>query len=189
MPRREGAATSMVLWPAPARTTRLSAPAASTASGTLVERTTSTSGRNCSPSATSESSFSLGAKRTSHPMEWSSSRPDCSNSSAIRTRMASDPVFVSAPRLDCLLDVLRREILVGRAERQGHKLRVGSEAQRDNLEHGEARVQELAGHDEVAEGLFGANWAILRLQPATPRGEKEEQHAQGDDYGQCRGVE
>src|ERR1017187_9802698 len=41
MPRREAAATSIVLYPAPARTTSLSAPAASTSSGTLVERTTS----------------------------------------------------------------------------------------------------------------------------------------------------
>src|ERR1035441_10825703 len=76
MPRREAAATSIVLYPAPARTTSLSAPAASTSSGTLVERTTSTSGRNCSTSAASACSLSFGAKRTSHPSRASSSRSE-----------------------------------------------------------------------------------------------------------------
>src|ERR1035438_6381720 len=143
MPRREAAATSIVLYPAPARTTSLSAPAASTASGTLVERTTRTSGRNFSTSATSASSLSFGVKRTSHPSRASSSRPDCSNWSAISTRIASGPVLVGAPRLDGLLDVLGRQIFVGRPRRQSHKLAIGGEAQGDNLQCREARVQQL----------------------------------------------
>src|ERR1035437_365020 len=189
MPRREAAFTSMVLWPAPARTTSLSAPAASTASGTLVERTTRTSGRNCATSAASASSLSWGAKRTSHPSRASSSRPDDSNSSAISTRMASDPVLVGAPRLDCLLDVLGREILVGRAGRQGHKLGVGGEAQGDDLQRREARVQQFAGHDEVAKVLFGANGAILRLQREDSRVEGQQQQAEGKNRDQRSAVQ
>ena len=44
MPRLDAAATSMVLYPAPARTTSLSGPASSMARLTSVERTTRTSG-------------------------------------------------------------------------------------------------------------------------------------------------
>src|ERR1035437_145514 len=184
MPRREAAATSIVLYPAPARTTSLSAPAASTSSGTLVERTTSTSGRNCSTSAASASSLSFGAKRTSHPSRASSSRPDCSNWSAISTRMASDPVLVGAPRLDGLLDVLGREILVGRARRQSHKLAIGGEAQRR-----EARVQQFAGHDEMPKVLFGANGPILRLQRESSCVVGQQQRAEGKHQDQGSAVE
>src|ERR1035438_1197988 len=182
MPRREAAATSMVLYPAPARTTSLSAPAASTASGTLVERTTRTSGRNCATSATSVSSFSLGAKSTSQPMACSASRPDCSNSSAISTRMASGPVLVGAPRLDGLFDDLGIETLAGRARRQGHKLAIGSEAQGDNLQYREARVQQFAGHGEMAQIFFGANGAILRLQRENSRVERNHKHTDAQHH-------
>src|SRR5664280_1559530 len=189
MPRREAAATSIVLYPAPARTTSLSAPAASTSSGTLVERTTSASGRNCSTSAASASSLSFGAKRTSHPSRASSSRPDCSNWSAISTRMASDPVLVGAPRLDGLLDVLGRELLVGRARRKSQKLAIGGEAQCHNLHRREARVQQFAGHDEMPKVLFGANGPILRLQRESSCVVGEQQHAEGKHQDQGSAVE
>jgi hypothetical protein len=60
MPRREAAATSMVLKPAPARTMSFKGPASSIGSVTFVERTTRMSGRKCATASVSESSFASG---------------------------------------------------------------------------------------------------------------------------------
>src|SRR5690348_4672103 len=90
MPRRDAAATSIVLYPAPARTTSFNAPAASTDSVTFVERTINTSGFDCWTSFASASSFSPGRLRTSQPADFRPSTPDCSNLSAINTRILDD---------------------------------------------------------------------------------------------------
>src|SRR5829696_2877869 len=87
MPRREAAATSMVLYPAPARTTSESRPALSIASVTLVLRTTRTSACVSAIARVSASSLSSGCWTTSQPAAWSPSIPLFSKLSAISTFM------------------------------------------------------------------------------------------------------
>src|ERR1051325_2104120 len=65
----------------------LSAPASSICSVTFVERTTSASGAYERIASTKASSFTSGWYENSHPAASSPSRPDCSNLSAINTRM------------------------------------------------------------------------------------------------------
>src|SRR3954468_6998332 len=92
MPRADAAATSMVLYPAPARTMRARAPASIIASVTLVERTTSTPALLSASAAASASSLRAGSYTTSQPAPRKPSIPLCSNWSATST-------FISGSRL------------------------------------------------------------------------------------------
>src|SRR6185503_17843292 len=87
MPRREAAATSMVLNLAPARTTNLICSAANIGSVTFVPRTTNTSGICWRIASVRASSLRSGKNETSQPRACKPSRPDCSNLSAISTRI------------------------------------------------------------------------------------------------------
>src|SRR5260370_15959450 len=85
MPRLEAVATSVVLYPAPARTTSDSDPASSIGPVTVVLRTTSTSAAVSRIAAARASSLSSGLYTTSQPAAVKPSMPLRSNVSAIRT--------------------------------------------------------------------------------------------------------
>src|SRR5918912_1549966 len=87
MPRFDAVATSIVLYPAPARTTSDSAPASSIGAVTAVLRTTSTSALLSRTAAVNASSLRSGSYRTSQPAAFRPSRPLFSNLSATSTRI------------------------------------------------------------------------------------------------------
>src|SRR5215471_5598642 len=85
MPRRDAATTSIVLYPAPARTISDKDPPSSIALVTVVPRTISTSGPPSRIAAASASSLRSGWYTTSQLAAFSPSIPLCSNLSAIST--------------------------------------------------------------------------------------------------------
>src|SRR4051812_46072690 len=96
MPRVLAPATSMVLYPAPARTMSDSRPASSMGAVTFVPRTTSTSAPVEAIACARESSLRSGSYTTSHPAAFSPSTPLFSNLSAMRTFMPSTRSAASA---------------------------------------------------------------------------------------------
>ena len=73
----------------------------------------------------------------------------------------SQPLVISAPILYRLLDGIHGEILVRRPLRKLDQLRVGGEAQGDDLLHGDARVHPFAAEDEIAEIFLGPDGAVI----------------------------
>ena len=97
MPRSEAVATSIVSYPAPARTIRLRALAPSnTAAFTLVPRTRRMSGSCTATAAARASAAKSGSIRTQHPSDSIASTPVESNLSAISTLVSSDDVSAVA---------------------------------------------------------------------------------------------
>src|ERR1039458_9770126 len=102
---------------------------------------------------------------------------------------SSDTVGVGPPRFDGALDGIRGEVLGRGALGQRDEFAIGRKAQGHHLAHSETCVEQLAGHGEVAEVLFGADGAILGLQGENPSEERREEATDREHHNQRGAIE
>lgn len=101
----------------------------------------------------------------------------------------SDAVFVGSPVLNRLLDLVRRGSFLGGAFRQGNKLVVRGEAERDDLADSETGIKRFAGKKVMAEVLLGANRPVLGFEGKDAAEKEQEQEAYIQNYDQRGAVQ